>query len=393
MRIAQLAPLVESVPPQLYGGTERVVASLTDELVRRGHDVTLFASGDSQTRAQLVPVVPQALRLTGVTDYTPIHMLALDMVFSRAEEFDVIHSHIDFLALPFGRLVQTPVVHTLHGRLDLPEIQPVFGHFADAALVSISNNQRRLLPHWNWLGTVYNGLDLGAYSLHPHPGGYLAFLGRISPEKGLEDAIAVARLTGLPLKIAAKLDPVDQEYYERQVQPLLDTPLIEYVGEITEQEKDSFLGHALALLFPICWPEPFGLVMVEAMAGGCPVIASRCGSVPEVLADGVTGFVCDSVEEMALACRQVAQLDRAACRVRAIEQFNAARMAKGYEALYQRLLHADAPPDRAPFEVGARANGHRPQAVSNGVGHGGPARGAPLTGLDPPAGGLCTGRA
>ena len=316
MRIAQLAPLVESVPPQRYGGTERVVAALTDELVRRGHEVTLFASGDSQTQATLVPVVPQSLRLTDVPDATPAHMLALDMAFSRAGEFDVIHSHVDFLGLPFGRLVSTPVLHTLHGRLDLPELQPVFRHFQEAGLVSISDNQRRLLPDWHWLGTVYNGIDLDAYSLHPKPGAYLAFLGRICADKGVEEAIQVAHLTGLPLKIAAKVDPADADYFATRVQPLLDGSLVEYVGEIREQEKDAFLGHARALLFPIRWPEPFGLVMVEAMASGCPVIASRCGSVPEVLVDGVTGFVCDSVQEMALACAQVTQLSRAACRLR-----------------------------------------------------------------------------
>jgi glycosyltransferase involved in cell wall biosynthesis len=243
----------------------------------------------------------------------------------------------------------------------------VFGHFADAALVSISDNQRRLLPHWNWLGTVYNGLDLDGFTLHPHAGSYLAFLGRISPEKGLEDAIAVAKLTGLPLKIAAKLDPADVQYYESRVRPLLDNSRIEYVGEITEQEKESFLGHALALLFPICWPEPFGLVMVEAMAAGCPVIASRRGSVPEVLTDGITGFVCDSVQEMALACTQVPQLNRAACRARAVEQFSAARMADGYETLYHRLTRAHDLPTFAPLPlVAAEKNGHHPQEAING---------------------------
>jgi glycosyltransferase involved in cell wall biosynthesis len=344
MRIAQIAPLAESVPPQLYGGTERVVASLTNELVRRGHDVTLFASGDSQTLARLVPVVPRSLRLSGVTDCAPAQIRQLDMVFGRADEFDIIHSHVDFQALPFGRFVETPVVHTLHGRLDLPEIQPVYAHFDDAPLVSISDNQRRLLQHWNWIGTVYNGLELGEYGYHPNSGNYLAFLGRISPEKGIEQAIAVAQSTGLPLKIAAKIDPTNADYYEERVKPLLHNSLIEYVGEITEQEKDIFLGHAMALLFPIDWPEPFGLVMVEAMATGCPVIASRRGSVPEVLVDGVTGYVCDSVETMALACSRVEQLDRSACRERAMERFSATQMTDGYEAVYRRLRGSQVTP-------------------------------------------------
>ncbi len=337
MRIAQLAPLVESVPPQLYGGTERVIAALTNELVRRGHEVTLFAAGDSQTEAELVAVVPQALRLAGVQDAMPAHLLTLGLLTKQHAQFDVVHSHLDLLALPVGRLLDTPVLHTLHGRLDLPEVRPVFGHFSDAALVSISDNQRRLLPNWNWQGTVYNGIDLGSYSFHPQPGSYLAFLGRVCPEKGLEEAIQVAELTGIPLKIAAKVDPTDRDYYESRVEPLLDSSLVEYVGEITEREKDSFLGHALALLFPISWPEPFGLVMVEAMATGTPILTSRCGSVSEIVVDGSTGFVCDSVAEMALACEQLATMDRAACRRCVEERFSAARMTDGYESIYRKL--------------------------------------------------------
>ncbi len=337
MRIAQQAPLVESVPPQLYGGTERVIAALTNELVRRGHEVTLFAAGDSQTEAELVAVVPQALRLAGVQDAMPAHLLTLGLLTKQHAQFDVVHSHLDLLALPVGRLLDTPVLHTLHGRLDLPEVRPVFGHFSDAALVSISDNQRRLLPNWNWQGTVYNGIDLGSYSFHPQPGSYLAFLGRVCPEKGLEEAIQVAELTGIPLKIAAKVDPTDRDYYESRVEPLLDSSLVEYVGEITEREKDSFLGHALALLFPISWPEPFGLVMVEAMATGTPILTSRCGSVSEIVVDGSTGFVCDSVAEMALACEQLATMDRAACRRCVEERFSAARMTDGYESIYRKL--------------------------------------------------------
>jgi glycosyltransferase involved in cell wall biosynthesis len=336
MRIAQLAPLAESVPPKRYGGSERVVAALTEELVRRGHEVTLFASGDSQTSASLVPVVPHALRSEGVVNDIPAALLAIRMAFERADAFDVIHSHIDY-AVPFCRFVQTPVLHTFHGRLDLPEIQPLFQHCRDAALVSISDNQRRLLPEWNWLGTVYNGIDLDHYALHPHPGRYLAFLGRISPEKGIEEAIAVARLARLPLKIAAKVDPADQEYFEDRVQPLLSDADVEFIGEVTEDEKGDFLGQALALLFPITWPEPFGLVMVEAMAAGTPVISARFGSVPEIVVDGETGIICDSLQEMALACERVATLDRSACRARVAEAFSVPAMVTGYEALYQQL--------------------------------------------------------
>jgi glycosyltransferase involved in cell wall biosynthesis len=337
MRIAQLAPLMESVPPTLYGGTERVVAELTDELVHRGHEVTLFASGDSETAARLLPVVPQALRLAGIQNAAPHHLTALAQALAQADDFDVIHSHLDIFALPFSRFVQTPMLHTMHGRLDLPEIQPLLAQCREAALVSISENQRRLLEDCRWLGTVYNGIDLDRYTFHQRSGRYLAFLGRITPEKGIEEAIAVARMAGIPLKVAAKVDPVDQEYYEDQIQPLFDDPLVEFVGEVTDEEKDAFLGQALALLFPIKWPEPFGLVMAEAMATGTPVITSRFGSVPEVVEDGVTGVLCDSVEEMALACERVERLDRSACRQRVEQRFSMQAMVDGYEAIYQRL--------------------------------------------------------
>jgi glycosyltransferase involved in cell wall biosynthesis len=340
MRIAQLAPLTESVPPSHYGGTERVVATLTEELVRRGHHVTLFASGDSTTDADLMSIVPQALRLAGVQNAVPYHLTALSQAFAQSDEFDVIHSHLDVLALPFSRFVLTPLLHTMHGRLDLPEIQPLLAQCREAALISISDNQRRLLEHCRWLGTVYNGIDLNRYTFHPRPGNYLAFLGRITPEKGIEEAIAVARLAGLPLKVAAKVDPVDLDYYEAQIRPLFEDPLVEYVGEVTDDEKDAFLGQALALLFPIKWPEPFGLVMAEAMATGTPVITSRFGSVPEVVEDGVTGILCDSVEEMSLACARIESLDRAACRQHVEERFSVPAMADGYEAIYRRLVVA-----------------------------------------------------
>ncbi|HZU77368.1 MAG TPA: glycosyltransferase family 4 protein, partial [Dehalococcoidia bacterium] len=333
MRIAQIAPIQESVPPKGYGGTERVVSWLTEELVRRGHDVTLFATGDSETSATLVPVVPRALRPAGVTDFLPATMLSLGMAFDRAHEFDVIHSHVDVPAIPFARLVRTPVLFTMHGRLDLPWFRTLYDAYPDANLASVSNNQRRLLPRWNWLGTVYNGIDVDDYTFHPHAGDYLAFLGRISDEKGVEEAIAVARMTGIPLKIAAKVDPRDREYYE-SVRHLLEAPGVEFIGEIDQRQKDAFLGQACALIFPIRWPEPFGLVMIEAMATGTPVIAGRFGSVPEVLDDGVTGFICDSNEEMALAIERVHELDRARCRAVVEERFSASSMADGYEAMY-----------------------------------------------------------
>ena len=346
MRIAQLAPLVESVPPQRYGGTERVVSVLTEELVRRGHAVTLFASGDSRTSAALVPVVPVGLREAGVRDPRPADLLALGLAYERAGEFDVLHSHLDYSTLPFARRCATPTVVTVHGRLDLLDVHPVFEAFREAHLVAISQNQRRLLPHWHWAGTVYNGIELRHFTAHTRAGEYLAFLGRIAPEKGIEDAVAVAKRAGVPLKIAAKIDPVDEAYYQEQVRPLLAHPLVEFVGEVTEREKDAFLGRARALIFPIRWPEPFGLVMAEAMATGTPVIAGRFGSVPEIVEDGVTGFICDSLDEMVLAVHRLGELDRAACRAHAEHSFSASRMADGYERIYAALCEGG--PAREP---------------------------------------------
>lgn len=374
MRIAQIAPLQESVPPQRYGGTERVVSSLVEELVRRGHDVTLFASGDSSTNATLVPVVPRGLRLSGVRDTFPASLLALGMVYERAHEFDIIHSHMDYPTLPFARLRATPTVLTCHGRLDLLHIHPIFEYFREGNLVSISDNQRRLLPAWNWAGTVYNGIDLVNFTLRPRPGHYLAFLGRISPEKGIEDAITVAKLSGVPLKIAAKVDPVDEVYYRERIRPLLDHPLIEFIGEISDREKDAFLGQALALIFPVRWPEPFGLVMVEAMATGTPVIAGRFGSVPEVVDDGETGFICDSLEEMVLAIRRLDEIDRTTCRRHTERRFSTQRMAEDYVTVYQKLLqpdttvpvavpHAHAEPEPEPEPEPAVKKNGRPAAA------------------------------
>jgi glycosyltransferase involved in cell wall biosynthesis len=370
MKIAQIAPVQESVPPKGYGGTERVVSWLTEALVRRGHEVTLFATGDSQTAARLVPVVPNALRPAGTPDYLPATMLTLGMVFDRAHEFDVIHSHVDMPAVPYARLVRTPLLFTMHGRLDLPWNRVLYDAYPDINLVSISNNQRRLLPAWNWLGTVYNGIDVNEYTFHPRAGEYLAFLGRISEEKGVEEAIEVSRLAGMPLKIAAKVDPRDREYYEGRILPLLKrSPLVEFIGEVDQREKDVFLGKALALIFPIRWPEPFGLVMVEAMATGTPVIAGRFGSVPEVVDDGVTGFVCDSNEEMALAIERIHELDRAACRRTVEERFSAQRMAGGYEAVYRRLVEGEAPDTYAARRASFAAAGEdRQRTIAGGEG-------------------------
>jgi glycosyltransferase involved in cell wall biosynthesis len=339
MRIAQIAPLIERVPPQTYGGTERVVSWLTEELVRRGHDVTLFASGDSQTRARLVPAYERALRLDPARpDPGALHAIALSTAFERAAEFDVIHSHVDWAAFPFSRLVRVPTLHTLHGRLDLPHMERVLSYFADVPLVSISDSQRTAAPPGlNWRGTVYHGLPADSIPFNPHGGrgGYLAFFGRISPEKRPDLAIAVAKQAALPLRIAAKVDAMDRAYFEQEIRPLLDDPLVEFVGEVDEPVKWRFLGDALCLLFPIDWPEPFGLAMIEALACGTPVIARRCGSVPEVLHDGVTGYIADTVQEMVDAVKRLDLIDRAACRRHVEQRFSAARMADDYERLYR----------------------------------------------------------
>jgi glycosyltransferase involved in cell wall biosynthesis len=343
LRIAQVAPLYERVPPALYGGTERIVAFLTDELVRRGHDVTVFASGDSRTRGKLCAPIPRALRLdSGATDSLSPHVIELAQVFQRASDFDVIHCHVDYLAFPFGRFVATPTLHTLHGRLDLPFLAPIFRHFRDVPVVSISDAQRAPLQHLDvaWAGTVYHGLPIEQYPYSPGDGRYLAFLGRICPEKGVDLAIEVAKRAGVPLKIAAKVDPVDREYFEQTIRPLLDHPLIEFTGEIADGDKVRFLGDALAVLFPIDWPEPFGLVMIESLACGTPVIARERGSVPEILVHGRTGFVADTVDELVNAVKRIDIIDRAACRRHVETRFTAARMGDDYEEIYRRLLAA-----------------------------------------------------
>ena len=341
MRIAQVAPLFEPVPPPLYGGTERVVSYLTEELVRRGHDVTLFASGDSRTAARLVPIVKRAVRYGSDTrDVLAMESARqLGLVFSRADEFDVIHCHVDYLAFPFNGLTRTPTVHTIHGRLDLPYLVPLFRQFKGIPLVSISTAQRAPLAPLGvpWAATVYHGLPIERYAYAAEGPGYLAFLGRLAPEKQPDLAIEIARRAGIPLKVAAKIDAVDREYFERTIEPLLDDPLVEFLGEIGDDQKSAFLGGARALLFPIDWPEPFGLVMIEAMACGTPVIARPCGSVPEIVIDGRTGFLASSLIELTDAVKRIDDIDRAACRRHVEERFSVGRMAKDYEAVYRRL--------------------------------------------------------
>ena len=342
MRIAQIAPLYERVPPKLYGGTERVVHALTEELVRRGHDITLFASGDSLTSARLIPMVETGVRLGGATDALALHVAMLEEIYSRAERYDVIHSHVDALAFPFARAAATPTVSTTHGRLDLHEYRRLYARFPEQRLVSISHCQRtplRDLP-LRWLGTVHNGIRLEHFPFRPEPDDppYLVFLGRISPEKGPVEAVAVARAVGLPLKVAAKIDERDREWAAAHFLPLLDGPGVEFIGEVDEEAKAELLGGALALLFPISWPEPFGMVMVEALACGTPVIAFPRGSVGEVLIDGVTGYVCPSLDDMAEAVSQIGRIDRAACRHHVAAHFSAAAMADGYEAVYRQVL-------------------------------------------------------
>jgi glycosyltransferase involved in cell wall biosynthesis len=340
MKIAQIAPLMESVPPRLYGGTERIVSYLTDELVRLGHDVTLFASGDSVSRASLVPCVPGALRLdTNVRDVIPYYMLMLDRVRELADEFDILHFHIDQFHFPLFRPIAHRTVTSLHGRQDLHDLKPLYVGFCEMPLISISNAQRRPVSNANFIATVPHGIPSHLHKPTYHPqGGYLAFLGRISPEKRPDRAIRIARETGIPLKIAAKVDKVDAAYFREQIEPLLDQPGIEFIGEINEREKTEFLGEARALLFPIDWPEPFGLSMIEAMACGTPVLAFRCGAVSEIVDPGVTGVIVDTMEEAVKMLPQVLALDRRAVRRRFEERFTATRMAKDYVQAYRSLL-------------------------------------------------------
>ncbi|GLS99217.1 glycosyl transferase [Sphingobium jiangsuense] len=345
MKIAQIAPLAESVPPRLYGGTERIVSYITEELVRQGHDVTLFASGDSRTSARLVPICDTALRLDPrVQDPLPHHMILLDEVRRRVDDFDVLHFHIDLLHAPLVSELAGRTLTTLHGRLDLPDLMPFYRTFPDLPLVSISNDQRRPMPPVNWVGTVHHGLPRDLLPVTEHPqGDYLAFLGRISPEKRPDRAIAIAAATGMTLKIAAKIDKADQAYWDEVIAPMIRvTPNVEYIGEINERQKAEFLGNALGLLFPIDWPEPFGLVMIEAMACGTPVIAFRCGSVPEIIDHGVSGFIVDTVEEAVTAVSHLDRIDRTRVRATFERRFSVERMVTDYLDLYRRLPDADA---------------------------------------------------
>lgn len=346
MRIAQIAPLYEAVPPRKYGGTERIVSLLTDYLVSRGHDVTLFASGDSRTTARLIPCTTEALRLSpGTIDSIAPHIAMLSRVQELAGEFDVIHSHVDYLAYPFIRQWQTPTVTTLHGRLDIPELPLIYRRYPEVQLISISDSQRHPLAPFRprWAGRVYNSTDCDALRPTGDGGDYLVFLGRISSEKRPDLAVEVARRTGMPLKIAAKVDAVDREWHEQHLAPLLNDPLVEFIGEVDDREKAVLLAGAKALIFPSSWPEPFGLAMIEAMACGTPVVALRYGAVPEVVDDGRTGFVCDSVDEMVAAVGQIDWIDRAACRAHVEERFSAPVMGAAYEAVYAQVVRVQRP--------------------------------------------------
>jgi glycosyltransferase involved in cell wall biosynthesis len=345
MRIAQVAPLTEAIPPKLYGGTERVVHWLTEELVALGHDVTLFASGDSETSAKLEPFWPRALRLDGsVRDPNALHMAMLEHVRRRTDEFDFLHFHLDYYPFSIFSRQSTAFATTLHGRLDLPEHQPVFDTFCDAPVISISNSQRRPLPQANWVRTIHHGLPEKLLTPQPVTPSYFAFLGRIAPEKRVDRAIRVTEHCGVPLKVAAKVDRADRDYYEEEIKPLLDrSPNVEFIGEIGDKDKSGFLSGAIALLVPIDWPEPFGLVMIEAMACGCPVIAYNRGSVPEIIEDGVTGFIVEDDAGAIGAIDRLAHISRRKVRERFEQRFTARRMALDYLSAYRSLMEGVAP--------------------------------------------------
>ncbi|HJU63574.1 MAG TPA: glycosyltransferase family 4 protein [Candidatus Binatia bacterium] len=373
MRIAQIAPLYERVPPLYYGGTERIVSYLTEELINQGHELTLFASGDSTTKARLIAPCKRSLRLDAAReDPLVYHLLQLEQVFQNAASFDILHFHVDYWHYPFSRRVEVPQVTTLHGRLDLPDLVPLYREFADVPVISISDSQRASLPWINWQGTVYHGIPQDSYTFNKNQGSYLAFVGRISREKRVDRAIEIAKLAGMKLKIAAKVDAADRHYMDTEIRPLLDHPLIEFLGEIGEKQKADFLGNAYALLFPIDWVEPFGLVMIEAMACGTPVIAFRRGSVPEIIDDEVTGFIVESIEDSLRALEKVEHFDRSRCRSWFEKRYSAARMAADYVKIYERLIKTKvrARPKR-PAEA---ARIHRPSLgtpVNGEAGHAG----------------------
>jgi glycosyltransferase involved in cell wall biosynthesis len=340
MRIAQVAPLYESVPPRLYGGTERVVSYLTEGLVELGHEVTLFATADSETKANLIAPCEQALwQDENYREWLPYELRSMELVFKDLSHFDVIHFHTDYIQFPFLRRQPCANITTMHGRLHAPDLKPLFDEYAEMPLISISHDQRRSVPNANWKATVYHGLPRNLHRLHEGAGEYLAFLGRISPEKRLDRAVAIARQAGMKLKVAAKVYEQERDYYEREIVPLLDESRswVEFVGEVGGQEKDEFLGNAYALLFPIDWAEPFGLVMIEAMACGTPVIAWRKGSVPEIVEEGVTGFVVGSIDEAVQAVGRISELSRPICRQRFEESYDASRMVDNYLKVYRSL--------------------------------------------------------
>jgi len=378
MRIAQVSPLAEAVPPRAYGGTERVISWLTEELVRRGHEVTLFASADSITKAELVPLVDEGLRLAGKLDTFLIEqMVELEAVSARAHEFDLIHYHCDYYHFPWSQRSHTPTLTTLHGRLDLPGLSRAFGAYPEMPLVSISEAQRTPLDaDLNWWATIHHGLPQDSLAFNRHGGDYFAFLGRISCEKRLDRAITIARALSMPLKIAAKVDPTDRKYFETTIEPLLDDPLIEMVGEICEADKNEFLGNAKALLFPIDWPEPFGLVMIESLACGTPVVAYRNGSVPEVLVDGETGFVVDNMDDAIFAASQIESIDRAKCRAHFERCFSVETMTQNYERAYERLVERAAAPSSRRTSASVRSHN------GSGIGHGNGRSKAPAPDLD-----------
>jgi len=358
MRIAQVPPLYESIPPKLYGGTERVVSYLTEELVKQGHEVTLFGTKDSVTNANLYAVCDKAIRLNSdCRDAVAWHIYQLQLVMENVKEFDIIHFHNDYLHFPLSSQDHYRHITTLHGRLDLEDLKPIYKKFHRIPVVSISNNQRKPFPHINWVNTVYHGLPERMYQKGEGKGNYLAFLGRISPEKRPDRAIEIAKRTGIPLKIAAKVDKADEEYFETQIKHLLDHPLIEFIGEISDDQKEEFLGNALALLFPIDWPEPFGIVMIEALATGTPVIAFNYGSVPEIIEHGKTGFVANNMEEAIESVEKLYLIDRSVCRHVFENSFTSTVMAENYVALYEQIcrkegkvLRLQAPSNWSPKE-------------------------------------------
>jgi len=364
MKIAQVAPLRESIPPQRYGGTERVISYLTEELVRLGHDVTLFAAGDSSTSATLSAACPSSLRSTPKISCpeAPFSILLERAFGTYAGDFDLIHSHLDFMGFPLARRCRTPVITTVYSRLDLPELIPAFEWFPELPLVSISNAQRSWIPGANWQRTIYPGLPRDLYSMHPNPGRYLAYLGRISPGRGVEHAIELAKRTDMPIRIAAKVDRMDQEYFEH-IAPLFEHPLVEYVGEITDDEKRDFLGEAYALTCPYEWPEPFGLAPIEALACGTPVLAYRRGGIPEIVDHAATGYLCDTLEEMVHTVAWVPNLDRVRCRAAFEKRFTVERMAQEYLSVYHRSVHKEA--DQAANGA-YQVVGQLPRAVSTG---------------------------